>query len=65
MKKLTLVSFVINGKRKSVFIDIDYVNVGSLEQENFKPVLEMDVINSIIIQEYGYLPPRGVTFTIG
>lgn len=65
MKKLTLVSFVINGVRKSVFIDIEYVNVGSLEQENLKPVLEMDVINSLIIQEYGYLPPRGVTMTIG
>lgn len=65
MKKLTLVSFIIGGLRKSVFVDIEYTNVGSEEQENLKPVLEMDVINSLIIQEYGYLPSRGVTFTIG
>ncbi len=64
MKKITLVSFVIGGLRKSVFIDIEYVNVGG-EEENLKPVLEMDVINSLIIQEYGYLPSCGVTFTIG
>jgi len=65
MKKITMVSFVIGGLRKTVFIDLEYVNVGSSEQENFKPVLEMDVINSLIIQEYGYLPSRGVTFSIG
>jgi hypothetical protein len=65
MKKLTLVSFVIGGVRKSVFIDIEYINVGLEEEENLKPVLEMDVINSLIIQEYGYLPSRGITFTIG
>ena len=65
MKKLTLVSFVIGGVRKSAFIELEYVNVGSPEQENFKPVLEMDVMNSLIIQEYGYLPSRGVTMTIG
>lgn len=65
MKKLTLVSFLIGGVKKSAFIELEYVNVGSLEQENFKPVLEMDVMNSLIIQEYGYLPARGVTITIG
>lgn len=57
MKKLTLVSFSVGNVTKSVFIELEYVNS--------KPVLEMDVLNSIIEKELGYLPWRGVTFTIG
>ena len=57
MKKLTLVSFTINGLTKSVFIELEY--------KEEKPVLEMDVMNSLIEQEFGYLPPRGITISIG
>jgi len=57
MKKLTLVSFTINGISKSVFIELEY--------NDNKPVIEMDLINEFIMLEFGYLPLRGITLSIG
>lgn len=57
MKKITLISFSVGTVRKAVFIELEYIDE--------KPVLEMDVLNSILEQEFGYVPARGVTLTIG
>lgn len=55
-KKLTLISFAIGGVTKSVFIELEYSLSGH-------PIIEPRVINSIIEQEFGYIP-RGITVSI-
>lgn len=57
MKKFTLVSVSIGGVCKSVFIELEY-------KDNY-PVLPTEVLNSIILQEFGYIPDRGITYTVG